>query len=55
MKIVIKNTGIKVKAFVKAGGFGGNHNRCGLKVQTSVRGGYKLMNNNHSRRLAAVR
>jgi len=50
MKTTTKNTGIKVTASVKAGGFflPGNHNRGGLAVKTSLKAGtsYHL---NHNR------
>ena len=39
MKTTTKNTGIKVNAGVKAGGFNGNHIRAGLKVTSSVKAG----------------
>jgi hypothetical protein len=53
MKTTIK-TGLKVRANVKAGGFGsGNHTRGGLKVSTSLKAGFACVKN-HSVRPFAI-
>ena len=55
MKIKIsKNPGLKVNAYVKAGGFGNtNHNRSGLKVNTGLRAGLTHARNHNARLLSA--
>ena len=50
-----KQTGVKVLASIKAGGFGqGNHNRplSTLSVKTGIKAGEGILNANHSRRAA---
>ena len=55
MKTTKKNTGIKVTAGVKAGGFNiPNHSRNGLKVTTGVKAGTMIQLANHNRRLFAL-
>jgi hypothetical protein len=59
MKTTTKNTGIKVNTGVKAGGWnggqmGGNHNRNGLRIRTSVKVGTMIQSANHSRQLLAL-
>jgi len=50
-------SGLKVKAAVKAGGFGmsGNHNRAGLSVKTAIKSGLGAFSKNHSVRLVVAR
>ena len=54
MKTTTKNTGIKVNTNVKAGGFDPkfNHSTRGLAVKTSVKAGFKCMQNHTGRMLA---
>ena len=48
------NSGIKVKATIKAGGLKENHVRTGLKVATGLKAGGQLRNNHSVRVLAVV-
>ena len=50
MKTTKNNTGIKVTAGVKAGGFtaGMNHSRSGLKVRSAIKGGGFTAGMNHN-------
>jgi hypothetical protein len=57
MKTKTTNSGLKVKANVKAGGFwmnGANHNHSGLKVRAGVKAGAFICQKNHNARLLAV-
>jgi hypothetical protein len=53
MKTKTTNSGLKVKANVKAGGFKDNHNGSALRVTTGLKAGgiYKC---NHTARLFAI-
>jgi hypothetical protein len=53
MKTTTKNTGIKVKANVKAGGFKDNHNKTGLKVLSNLKAG-GIYKSNHSPRVLSL-
>jgi hypothetical protein len=49
MKNSIKTSGIRVKASVKAGGFGGANHNAGLRVKAAVKaGGFGGANHNTS-------
>jgi hypothetical protein len=61
MKTTKKNSGIKVTAGVKAGGFGpggtngpGNHNRSALRIKAGIKAGTVIQLANHNRRLLAL-
>ena len=56
MKKTTKNSGIKVNAGVKAGGFvisGPNHNRSALKVKAGIKAGTVIQLANHNRQMLA--
>ena len=56
MKTKTTNSGIKVKASVKAGGFQFNHNAFGLRIKAGLKGGAMLpLRPNHSLRLLTLR
>lgn len=44
--------GVKVSVAIKAGGFGGNHNRALLSVKSGLKAGAGINHANHTRRLA---
>ena len=55
MKTNKKNSGIKVTAGVKAGGYNiVNHNRNGLKVRAGIKAGTMIQSANHNVRLLAL-
>ena len=55
MKTTKKNSGIKVNAGVKAGGYNTiNHNRNGLRVRAGVKAGTMIQSANHNVRLLAL-
>lgn len=55
MKTTKKNTGIKVTAGVKAGGFDRpNHNRAGLKIRGGLKAGTMIQLANHNCRLLPI-
>ena len=55
MKTKTTNSGLKVKANVKAGGLGwNNHNRTGIKIKAGIKAGSMIAVKNHNRQLISI-
>jgi hypothetical protein len=52
MKTITK-AGLKIRANIKAGGLGGNHNRAGLRVKAAMKAGG--LGGNHNRSALRIR
>jgi hypothetical protein len=55
MKTKTTNSGLKVKANIKAGGIDlRNHNRTGLRIKAGIKGGSMISVKNHNANLLAL-